>query len=374
MQNYRDRLDRQVLPALGGVRVREISVGLIDRHLAAVRAMHGPALAKMTKSVISGMCALACRHDALRSNPCRDVARIPSKPRRAPQSLTVGEVKAVRTWLSEDAKARDRDLPDLVAFMVATGLRIGEACAVTWSDVDVDAGTVTVNGTVLRVKSQGLVVSQPKSAAGERVLELPSWCVDVLRRREASSGPLFPAPRSRKLRDPSNTRRALREAFLEMGMPGMTSHAFRKTVATPPGSSHLPGHGRPRGSAGQRRRAGVDLHSAVQLPTPPKNVHYVTSKNATGPREAGPDPPILIACVPFSVKAGSVTITRWFTELRDCDGPLVGWCPPWLGVGLARAVGSGMSAEGIGRVSDVEELTGQSADEDVAVVRRVQPR
>jgi hypothetical protein len=33
-----------------------------------------------------------------------------------------------------------------------------------------------------------------------------------------------------------------------------------------------------------------------------------------------------------------------------------------------------MSAEGIGRVSDVEELTGQSADEDVAVVRRVQPR
>jgi integrase len=143
MQNYRDRLDRQVLPALGGVRVRKISVGLIDRHLAAVRAMHGPALAKMTKSVISGMCALACRHDALRSNPCRDVARIPSKPRRAPQSLTVGEVKAVRTWLSEDAKDRDRDLPDLVAFMVATGLRIGEACAVTWSDVDVDAGTLS---------------------------------------------------------------------------------------------------------------------------------------------------------------------------------------------------------------------------------------
>jgi integrase len=146
MQAFRDRLDRQVLPALGGVRVRKISVGLMDRHLAAVRAMHGPALAKMTKSVISGMCALACRHDALRSNPCRDVARIPSKPRRAPQSLTVGEVKAVRTWLSEDAKARDRDLPDLVAFMVATRLRIGEACAVTWSDVDVDAGTVTASG------------------------------------------------------------------------------------------------------------------------------------------------------------------------------------------------------------------------------------
>lgn len=232
MQAYRDRLNRQVLPALGNVRVREVSVGLLDRHLAAVRASHGPALAKMTKSVISGMCGLACRHDAMKSNPCRDVARISSRPRRAPRSLTVDEVKAVRAWLRENAKARERDLPELVAFMAATGLRIGEACAVSWPDVDLDAGTVTVRGTVLRVKGQGLVLSRPKSAAGERVLELPSWCVALLRQRGPSVGPVFPAPRSRTLRDPSNTRRDLREAFVAMGMPGITSHAFRKTVAT----------------------------------------------------------------------------------------------------------------------------------------------
>jgi integrase len=232
MQAYRDRLDRQVLPALGSVRVREMSVGLLDRHLAAVRASHGPALAKMTKSVLSGMCSLACRHDAMKSNPCRDVARIPSRPQRAPRSLTVDEVRTVRAWLNEDAKARERDLPELVAFMVATGLRIGEACAVSWPDLDLDAGTVTVRGTVLRVKGQGLVISRPKSAAGERVLELPNWCVALLRQRGSSTGPVFPAPRSHKLRDPNNTRRDLREAFLAMGMPGLTSHAFRKTVAT----------------------------------------------------------------------------------------------------------------------------------------------
>jgi integrase len=195
MQAYRDRLDRQVLPALGNVRVREISVGLLDRHLAAVRAAHGPALAKTTRSVISGMCGLACRHDALKANPCRDVACIPTQTRRAPRApraLTADEVRSVRAWLSEDATARERDPPDLVAFMVATGLRIGEACAVSWPDVDLDAGTVTVTGTVLRVKGQGLVVSRPKSVAGERVLELPSWCVALLRRRGLSSGPVSP--------------------------------------------------------------------------------------------------------------------------------------------------------------------------------------
>src|SRR5918995_3264675 len=71
IQAYRDRLDKQILPALGELRVRELSVGVVDRHLATVRAKHGPSLAKTTRSVLSGLCALACRYDALATNPCR---------------------------------------------------------------------------------------------------------------------------------------------------------------------------------------------------------------------------------------------------------------------------------------------------------------
>ena len=44
--------------------------------------------------------------------------------------------------LQADEKARRRDLPDLVFFMLATGVRIGEALAVVWSQVDFEAGTV----------------------------------------------------------------------------------------------------------------------------------------------------------------------------------------------------------------------------------------
>src|SRR3954453_10031616 len=58
VQAYRDRLDRQGIPALGSGGGGERSVGLLYRPLAAVRASHGPALAKMTKSVLSGMCSL----------------------------------------------------------------------------------------------------------------------------------------------------------------------------------------------------------------------------------------------------------------------------------------------------------------------------
>ena len=86
---------------------------------------------------------------ALPSNPCRDVAMISTKPNKQPTSPSVEDVTKIRAWFSTDKKATDRDLPDLVAFMLGTGLRIGEACAVCWPDVDLQGRTVAVRGTVL---------------------------------------------------------------------------------------------------------------------------------------------------------------------------------------------------------------------------------
>lgn len=92
VQAYRGRLDSQILPALGKVRLREMTPGLVDRHLNAVKAKHGNAVAKTTKTVLSGICGLACRHDAMASNPCRDVGRISTKPRRQPRALDLAEI------------------------------------------------------------------------------------------------------------------------------------------------------------------------------------------------------------------------------------------------------------------------------------------
>lgn len=56
--------------------------------------------------------------------------------------------------LQEDEKARRRDLPDRVFFMLATRVRIGEALAAVWSEVDLEAGTVRITGTLARVKGE----------------------------------------------------------------------------------------------------------------------------------------------------------------------------------------------------------------------------
>jgi len=66
---YRDRLDNQVLPALGELRVREISVSRVDRLVSRTKQNHGVATAKAVRTVVSGVLGLAVRYDALTQNP-----------------------------------------------------------------------------------------------------------------------------------------------------------------------------------------------------------------------------------------------------------------------------------------------------------------
>ncbi|MBF4770580.1 hypothetical protein ISU10_22675 [Nocardioides agariphilus] len=67
--------------------------------------------------------------------------------------------------MNEDSGSRRRDLPDLVFFMLANGVRIGEALAVVRPEVDLDSGTVEVTSTLIRVKGEGCGGSKRRPAA-----------------------------------------------------------------------------------------------------------------------------------------------------------------------------------------------------------------
>jgi len=274
LRGYRDRLDNQVLPGLGGLRICELTPGVISRHLRKVADVHGAAVAKMTRSVLSGMCKYAAAHDALDRNPVRDATSpATSQPRKAPRALTVAEGRQLRAWLTYDDQAIARDLLDFVDMMMATGLRIGETAAITWDALELDKQTVEVRGTVIRITGKGLVLKpKPKSEAGYRTLDLPSWCVQMLRDRiPADSEPgdvAFPAVLG-GLRDPSNTQADLRDAFRVAGFGWVTSHVFRKTVATL------------MDEAGLSARAAADQLGHAK-PSVTQDVYYGRKRASTG--------------------------------------------------------------------------------------------
>jgi integrase len=63
--------------------------------------------------------------------------------------------------------------------MTVSGLRRGEAAGLRWCDIDFAGTTLTVSRQ-LQETSRGLVLLPPKSIAGNRVLALDPWTVQVL--------------------------------------------------------------------------------------------------------------------------------------------------------------------------------------------------
>jgi integrase len=233
---YRHYLDRHILPAIGALQVREATVPRLDTFISTVSANSGAAAAKACRSALSGILGLAVRQGAIPSNPVRDVGPIRgTRSRVKARSLTVEECGSWLAQLEADRAAVRRDLPDLTRWLLATGVRIGEAIAVSWDNIDLDHRVVEIDHKIMRVKGQGLLrVRQTKSMAGHRTLPLPHFAMRMLARRQVVSGgagPLFPDSRG-GWRDPSNVSRELREARGSGQFSWVTSHVFRKTCAT----------------------------------------------------------------------------------------------------------------------------------------------
>lgn len=256
-RTYRVYVNSVVLPRMGELRVNEVSVSKVDSIIQEVAKNKGASAASSTRAVISGVMGLAARYDAIDANPTREAETI-DKPAKTPaRALTIDEVGLMRGKLRNDRKSRERDLCDFVDMLLATGVRIGEICAIRWDDLDLVGRTVKIRGVVVRVTGEGLLIKDyENSKTKHRTLVLPRWAVAMLLERQVSRMPnkwnvVFTSPRG-LLRDPSNTNADLREILDKVvkdeegnvvypAMSQVTSHVLgRKTVLTLMDKAGLP--------------------------------------------------------------------------------------------------------------------------------------
>lgn len=217
----------------------DLTVASLAAFLRNMALNSGEGAAKTVRACLRGSLDLAVELGVMESNPVRLVsprkgaagrkrAEVARDTRRA---LTPAERLLLTGFIEADEQAQRLDLPDLVAFMLGTGVRIGEACALRWSRVDLTEGCVLIDSTVIRVPGEGLRI-QPHTKTGEdRRLYLPASLVERLAKRERWHEVVFPSPML-KLRDVSNTEHALKALFTRAGLSWMTSHTLRKTAAT----------------------------------------------------------------------------------------------------------------------------------------------
>jgi integrase len=127
--------------------------------------------------------------------------------------------------------------------MLATGTRVGELLALSGTAFDPDGPTVAIDWHIIRVTGQGLARRRlRKGNQSDLLLRVPTWSLPVFSRHtNAADGdnPLFPSARGGCL-DPNNVINRIGQAFTECGYDWVTSHVFRKTVATVLDEAGLP--------------------------------------------------------------------------------------------------------------------------------------
>ena len=141
---------------------------------------------------------------------------------------------------------RSSDLHDVVLLLLGTGMRIGEALALEWADVDLDADIpcVRVAATLVEPRrdatSEQVFVAglhrQPMTKTGAaRTIALPCAAVEMLNRRRA----LDEAARSARSSPcgggwlwPNNVRTKLRGVVSGTPLTGVNPHTLRRTVGT----------------------------------------------------------------------------------------------------------------------------------------------
>ncbi|MDM4721026.1 tyrosine-type recombinase/integrase [Micromonospora sp. WMMA1363] len=139
-----------------------------------------PATVRYIRAVLSAALAHAVREELLHRNVASPV-RLPTPARSRYQPFTAREA---RKYLYAAAFHRHGPLFELA---LRTGMRRGEILGLQWSDIDLEAGHLSVRRTLARTKG-GMTFQPPKTEASQRRILLPRDCITSLtlyRQRQA---------------------------------------------------------------------------------------------------------------------------------------------------------------------------------------------
>lgn len=213
-----------LLPRFGGYRLVDVTRGEVQAWVHDLEKRLAPASIHKAVQVLSKMLEAAVRDGRLATNPCRRV-ELPKIEDDEARFLTPDELLALEEAMLPHWR-------DLIPFLADTGLRIGEAAALRWPDIDTWGGTVRVREVLVEVRGT-IQLGPPKTRAGRRTV--PTLTREVGERlSERSRTPeefVFAAPGGGPMR-PNNFRRGWRKAArsAEIAEPLPTPHTLRHTA------------------------------------------------------------------------------------------------------------------------------------------------
>lgn len=184
-ESYRVNVANHVVPAIGAVPLQRLTPEHLDTFYAELLTSgrqngHEGGLSVKTVRNIHTILHKALADAARKGTVLRNVADLADPPRlsSAPRpEMKVWDTKQLRQFLEE---IEDHRLYPAFYLLANTGMRRGEVLGLRWSDVDLDAASVSVSRALVIV-AYDPQLSDVKTGHGRRTIDLEPKTVAVLR-------------------------------------------------------------------------------------------------------------------------------------------------------------------------------------------------
>lgn len=227
-----------LVPTLGTVRLDKLRPSDVEALIAAKRAQGlAPSTVRTIYTVLRAALDIAVRDGLVRRNVTLAIRR-PAAVRTEAAYLARPQAERLLEAIRGDR------LEAFYRLLLATGLRRGEALALHWADVDLDAATVRVRWTLTRT-TRGLELGEPKTEKSRRTVPLPRTAVDTLRAHRVAQaaerlalgpawtehGLVFPSEIGTPL-DPRNVSARFQRLTRSAGLDRVSLHTLRHSAAS----------------------------------------------------------------------------------------------------------------------------------------------
>ncbi len=236
-ENYESCIRRYVIPFFGQAPNKTISVKTVT---AFVQHIEGTAkLSATTKKKILTIFKTALRA-GLKSMPQRatilEAVVLPKTETKEVQVFSMAEQRQIEAAVYHTADTRALGI--VVCFY--TGIRLGELCALRWSDIDLEAGTMNICRTVSRTRcfepggpKTMLLVGSPKSRKSARKIPLPAFLLQLIQQHWRSVPDHYYVVSGKDVPiDPRSYEKIYKNVLSIAGVKDRKFHAIRHTFAT----------------------------------------------------------------------------------------------------------------------------------------------
>ena len=195
-------------------------------------------------ALLSTLMKIAVYDEIITRNPCIGIPRLKRTEQPARETSHRALTREEQTEFFRVAAENKEWLYELLCFMVQTGVRIGEALALKWSDIDYKTGIIHIRRTVIEGDDGPKIGQTTKSKAGIRDIPITAEIRETLKAQRQKArevfgdnilqvdGLVFISMQNHGLLRKSSVNVSIYRIAKKAGVDHISAHAFRDTFAT----------------------------------------------------------------------------------------------------------------------------------------------